>query len=120
MYLPFTLPALLISQVPTRFSPFIGAGAPSVLDIPRPDPPAPNGYEHLPDSYASALEAAWDKLEAQLAAPESDWTCECDARSCEMRGADRTRSGGRGGGREAVEQGQSRVRAAAHEGRGAH
>jgi hypothetical protein len=88
MYLPFTLPALLLAQVPTRINPFAGHGTLGALDIPRPDPPAPHGYEDLPDAYASALDAAWGKLEAQLAAPESDWTCAWASDTCAMRGAD--------------------------------
>jgi hypothetical protein len=78
MYLPFssTLPALLLSQFPSRINPFNSNGEVSALDIDRPDPPAPHGYDPLPDTHRDALAAAWGKLETQLAAPESDWTCE--------------------------------------------
>jgi hypothetical protein len=72
MYLPFSLPVLLLSQATSRLNPFSTS---SSLDIPRPDPPARDGYESLPDGHSRALADAWDKLDTTLAIPEEEWTC---------------------------------------------
>jgi hypothetical protein len=61
MYLPLSLPVLLLSQATSRLNPFSTS---SSLDIPRPDPPARDGYAD-----------AWDKLDTTLAIPEEEWTC---------------------------------------------
>lgn len=72
MYLPWTLPALLFSQTPLNLRPSL-LNSYALLDIPTPDPPAPHGYEAIPDSHANTLQDAWYKFDAQLAA--DDWTC---------------------------------------------